>query len=468
MGGEDSGVSPGTTDVMLEVAYFTPERIARTGQALGLTSDARSRFERGVDPAFLDEGLAILTGLIIDICGGEPSAALRVGDPPVERSTIAFDFAHTKKLGGIDVSEPRQRDILQSLGFELDGNRVTVPSWRRDVDGPADLVEEITRITGYDQVPSTPLRRGPGVAKSTATRSQLVERRVRRTAAARGLDEAVTWSFISEAEAEAFDGGDWRLANPISEEMKVMRPSLLPGLIAAARRNLDRGSSTIRLFEVGRRYLCDSEHPTVCLILAGDRRPRGWQSGKAQAFDAFDAKAEALALLDAAGAPAENLQLFPDAGANWHPGRSASLGLGPKTIVARFGELHPRLQKRLDAPPGAVAAEIYLDAIPAPRSSGRARPAFSPAALQPVTRDFAFIVPTGLPAENLVRAVRGSDKAAITGARLFDRFEAQDGLSLAIEVTLQPTEKSFTDEQMGEIAQRIISAAERLGARLRT
>lgn len=468
MGGEDSGVGEATTGVMLEVAYFTPERIARTGQALGLASDARSRFERGVDPAFLDDGLAILTGLILAICGGEASAVVRAGTPPVERRTIRFDYRRTLALGGIDLPEQRQQEILFGLGFGVDGDEIEIPTWRRDVEGPADVVEEIVRIHGYDKIPSTPLDRAPGVAKPTASRAQLVERRVRRSAAARGIDETVTWSFVSAEEAQAVGGGDWRLANPISEAMKVMRPSLLPGLIAAARRNFDHGSSSIRLFEVGRRYLGDSEHPTVCLILAGDRRPRGWQSGKAQAFDAFDAKAEALALLDAAGAPTENLQLFPDAGANWHLGRSASLGLGPKTIVARFGELHPRLQKTLDAPPGAVAAEIYLDAIPAPRSTGRARPAYSPPALQPVTRDFAFIVPAGLPAENLVRAIRGSDKATITGVRLFDRFEAQDGLSLALEVTLQPTEKSFTDEQIGEIAQRIISAAERLGARLRT
>jgi phenylalanyl-tRNA synthetase beta chain len=468
MGGEDSGVGDTTTGVMLEVAYFTPERIARTGQALGLTSDARSRFERGVDPAFLDDGLAILTGLILDICGGEASAVVRAGSPPVERRTIRFDYRRTLALGGLDVPEPRQREILERLGFELNGGDVIVPTWRRDVEGPAGLVEEIARISGYDNIQAAPLERAPGVAKPTASRAQLIERRVRRTAAARGIDEAVTWSFISEEEAQAIGGAEWRLANPISEEMKVMRPSLLPGLIAAARRNLDRGSASIRLFEVGRRYLGDSEQPTVSLILAGDRRPRAWQSGKAQAFDAFDAKAEALALLDAAGAPAENLRLLPDAGANWHPGRSASLGLGPKTIVARFGELHPRLQKSLDALPGAVAAEIYLDAIPAPRSSGRARPAYSPPALQPVTRDFAFIVPASLPAETLVRAVRGSDKAAITGVRLFDRFETQDGLSLAIEVVLQPTERSFTDEQIGEIARRIIAAAEKLGARLRT
>jgi phenylalanyl-tRNA synthetase beta chain len=453
---------------MLEVAYFTPERIARTGQALGLTSDARTRFERGVDPAFLDEGLAILTGLILDICGGEASAAIRAGEPPVERRTVRFDYGRTKALGGIDVPEARQKGILESLGFEVSGSDVTVPTWRRDVEGPADLVEEVARITGYDEVPSTPLHRAPGVAKPTATRSQLVERQVRRTAAARGLDEAVTWSFISQAEADAFGGGEWRLANPISEDLKVMRPSILPGLISAARRNLDRGAASVRLFEVGRRYLGDAEHPTLGFVLAGERRPRGWQSGKAQPFDPFDAKAEVVALLEAAGAPVDNLQVFPDAGPIWHPGRSATLRLGPKTVLAAFGELHPNLQKSLEAAQGAVAAEIYLDAIPAARSSGHARSAYAPPPLQAVSRDFAFIVPAELAADNLLRGLRGADKAAITGVRLFDRFETPEGLSLAFEVTLQPTEKSFTDEQIGEISRRIVGAAEKLGARLRS
>ena len=467
MGGENSGVGADTTDVMLEVAYFTPDRIARTGQALGLTSDARSRFERGVDPAFLDDGLAILTGLIVDICGGEPSALERVGTPPVEKRSITFDFGLTKALGGIDVPEQRQREILATLGFEIDANAVTIPTWRRDVDGPADLVEEVARIVGYDQVPSTPLDRQPGVARPTATRSQLLERRIRRAAAARGLDEAITWSFIGEEEAGPFGGGDWRLANPISEDMKIMRPSLLPGLISAARRNLDRGAASVRLFEIGRRYLGDAEHSTLSLLLAGERQARGWQTGKAQAFDAFDAKAAVLALLEAAGAPVDNLQVFPDAGPTWHPGRSATLRLGPKTIVAAFGELHPGLQKSLDAPPGAVAADIYLDAIPAPRSGGRARPAYSPPALQAITRDFAFIVPAGLTADTLLRTIRGADKALITGIRLFDRFESADGLSLAFEVTLQPSEKSFTDEEIGDVSKRIVAAAEKLGARLR-
>ena len=468
MGGEDSGVSDATTDVMLEVAYFTPERIARTGQALGLTSDARSRFERGVDPAFLDDGLAILTGLVLDICGGRASTVIRDGQPPIERRTISFDPDRTLALGGIDVPAKEQEAILERLGFAVEGGNVSVPTWRRDVDGPADLVEEVIRIVGYDKIPSTPLRREPGVARPTATRAQMLERRLRRTAAARGLKEAVTWSFIGEEEARAFGGGDWRLANPISEDMKVMRPSLLPGLVNAARRNFDRGSDSIRLFEIGRRYCEASEQPTLTLLLAGNRRARAWQSGKAAAFDAFDAKAEVLALLEAAGVPTANLQTMPDAGPTWHPGRSARLGLGPKTIVASFGELHPGLIKTLDAPAGAVAAEIYLDALPQPRSQGRARPAYSPPALQSVTRDFAFVVPAGVTAEQLVRAVRGADKSAITNVHLFDRFEAADGLSLAVEVTLQPVAKSFTDEEIGDVSRRIVAAAEKLGARLRS
>ncbi|MEO6359468.1 MAG: phenylalanine--tRNA ligase subunit beta, partial [Sphingomicrobium sp.] len=318
MGGEHSGVSESTTDVMLEVAFFTPERIARSGQALAIASDARTRFERGVDPGFLDEGLEIITRLILDICGGEPSAIVRAGQPPLELRQIPFDPARTLALGGADVPEQRQRDILGRLGFEVDGVSVRVPSWRRDVDGPADLVEEVTRIEGFDNISSAPLPRRVGVALPTASRAQSIERKVRRTTAARGFDEAITWSFISDVQSAAVGGGAWRLTNPISEEMKVMRPSLLPGLIAAARHNLDHGATTIRLFEIGRRYLEDGERPTLTLLLAGEKNRRGWQSGKATGFDPFDAKAEVLALLEAVGVSVGNLQLMPDAGPVWH------------------------------------------------------------------------------------------------------------------------------------------------------
>jgi phenylalanyl-tRNA synthetase beta chain len=293
-----------------------------------------------------------------------------------------------------------------------------------------------------------------------------MERRIRRAAAARGLDEAVTWSFIGEDEAALFGEAPHRLANPISEEMKVMRPSMIPGLAAATRRNIDRGATSTRLFEVGRRYLAEAERPTVGLLLSGERRERSWQGGKAQGFDAFDAKAEVMALLDAAGAPVANLQLSMNAGETWHPGRSATLGLG-KNVLAAFGELHPRVAKALDAPAGTVAAEIYLDAIPAPRSNERARPAFAPPALQSVKRDFAFVVPADLAADALVRAIRGVDKVLITDVRLFDRYEGEQGLSLAVEVTLQPGDKSFTDAEITEISRKVVAAAEKLGATLR-
>jgi phenylalanyl-tRNA synthetase beta chain len=466
MGGEHSGVSETTSESLLEIAYFTPDNIARTGQKLQLTSDARSRFERGVDPAFLEDGLAILTGLILEICGGEASRVTRAGEPPVEEKRVRFDPQRTAALGGMDVPADEQQKILERLGFRIEGSDAIAPSWRRDIDGPADLVEEITRIVGYDQIPSAPLPRAEGVAHATATRSQMIERKVRRAAASRGMDEAVTWSFIGSAEAELFGGAPHVLANPISEEMKYMRPSLIPGLAGAARRNADRGASGIRLFEVGRRYLADAERPTVGILLAGEKSPRSWQGGKSSGFDAFDAKAEVMALLEAAGAPVANLQLAMGAGDTWHPGRSATLGLG-KNVLAAFGELHPRVAKALDAPAGTVAAEIYLDAIPAARAAERARPAYTPPPLQSVTRDFAFMVPADLAADALVRAIRGADKAVITDARLFDRYEGEQGLSLAVEVTLQPGEKSFTDAEIVEISKKVVAAAEKLGATLR-
>ena len=472
MGGEHSGVSDGTTDILLEIAYFTPERIARTGQKLGLTSDARQRFERGVDPAFLDDGVAILSQLVLDICGGEASELVHAGQPPVERKVVRYDPALSASLGGLDVPAEEQRAILERLGFAVDHTfEVTVPTWRRDVDGPADLVEEVVRIAGIDNVPSTPLPRADGVARPTATPEQLTERRVRRTAAARGLNEAVTWSFISEKEAAALGGGAWTLANPISEDMKVMRPSLLAGLLGAAQRNADRGAKSVQLFELGRRYLADAERPTVGFVLAGDRSPRDWQSGKAQGFGAFDAKAEAVALLEAAGAPVENLQVMGEASAAYHPGQSATLRLGPKTVLAEFGALHPALVKAFGLDGAVVAGEIFLDAIPAKRGSGRIRAAYTPPALQPVTRDFAFLVPDALAAGDLVRAVKGADKTLIAGARLFDVFTGQgvpEGQkSLAIEVTLQPTDKTLTDEDLGAVTAKVVAAATKLGATLR-
>lgn len=485
MGGEHSSVTDATTDVLIECAYFDPDAIARTGQALGLTSDARQRFERGVDPAFLDDGLAIATAMVLDLCGGTPSPVTRAGVAPTETRVVTYDPDLCRTLGGLAVAPERQARILLSLGFTVGAIDhadaysdalfstlesawpVRVPTWRRDVDGPADLVEEVIRIEGIDRVAPVPLPRVPGVARPTATAEQKLERRVRRAAATRGLDEAVTWSFVSEREAAAFGGGAWTLANPISEELKVMRPSLLPGLLSAVHRNLARGATGIRLFELGRRYLDTGERPTLALVLAGDKGPRSWQAGKATAFDAWDAKAEAQALLAAAGAPVDNLQVMGEAGEAWHPGQSGTLRLGPKTILARFGMLHPTLLAGFDLDGPVAAVELHLDALPAKRGGGLARPAYAPPALQAVRRDFAFVVPAGLTADALVRAVRGADKAAIVAARVFDLFEKDGVRSMAVEVTLQPTDKSYTDADLKALADKIVAAAAKAGASLR-
>ncbi|MEE9434461.1 MAG: phenylalanine--tRNA ligase subunit beta [Sphingorhabdus sp.] len=482
MGGEHSGCSDDTVDVLLEVAYFTPEHIARTGQALMLTSDARMRFERGVDPAFLDDAIELITGYILEICGGEASQVTRAGKPPLNVATISYDTGHCLRLGGLDVAADKQKAILESLGFSVDDDwNVTVPTWRRDVEGGADLVEEIVRIVGLDDVPSTPLPRADGVAKPTATPVQQLERKLRRTAASCGLNEAINWAFLPEKEAAAFGGGDRTLANPISEDMKVMRPSMLPGLLSAARRNSDRGAASIRLFEVGRRYFkaadgSSDERLTLGIVMTGDKRQRGWTSGKATKFDAHDAKREVIALLNAAGVNTERLMVMGDAGEHYHPGQSATLRQGPKNVLASFGMLHPATAKAFDLDGTVAAAEIYLDAIPAkkaPKKSGNnfMRPTYTPPALQAVTRDFAFVVPEELPAADLASAIRGSDKKNITAARIFDRFAGgnmpEGKISLAVEVTMQPAEKSYTDEELKAISDKVIAAATKLGAELR-
>ena len=481
MGGEHSGCSDTTTDVLLEVAYFNSARIGDTGRKLNLTSDARQRFERGVDPAFLDAGLDLLTGLIVEICGGEASEVVRAGTPPTTPKVVAYDPARSLWLGGVAIPDDAQRATLAALGFSADEAwNVTVPTWRPDVDGAADIVEEVVRIHGIDNVASVPLPRADGVARPTATPAQKLERRVRRAAAARGLNEAVTWSFLPVPEAEAFatgNGGLWVLANPISEDMKAMRPSLLPGLLSAVRRNVDRGAASLRLFELGRRYLRgegghSDERLTLGAVLAGEKTPRGWATGKAQAFDAFDAKAEALALLAEAGAPVDNLQVMGDAGPQFHPGQSGTLRLGPKTVLARFGMLHPATLKQFDIGVPIAAVELFLEAIPGKRGAATfARSAYAPPALQSVTRDFAFLVDAALPAGDLVRTVKGADKANIIAVRLFDDFRGagvpEGQKSLAIEVTLQPGDKSYAEADLKAIAERVTTAAAKLGAVLR-
>ena len=485
MGGEDSGVQDDTTDVLLEIAYFEPARIGVTGRTLGLASDARTRFERGVDPAFLQDGLDLLTGLIVELAGGTPSEDVHAGSPPSEAKVVPFDTALTARLGGVHVAEEEQRRILESLDFSVSVDwQVTCPLRRHDIEGPADLVEEVVRIHGLDAVESVALPRVEGVARPTATPAQLQERKVRRAAAASGLNEAITWSFLPEAEAQHFapEGGElWSLDNPISEEMMVMRPSLLPGLLMAAKRNADRGAPATRAFELGRRYFRGSdglsdERATLGVVLAGEKDPRRWDQrtngGKATPFDAYDAKSVARALLAEAGAPVMKLQTMGEAGPQFHPGQSATLRLGPKNVLARFGTLHPATLKAFDLDGPVAAGEIFLDAIPQKKAAaGFARPSFTPPALQAVTRDFAFLVPEATPAADLVRAIMGADKQLITFARVFDVFTGdslpQGMKSLALEVVLQPQDKTFKDADLKAISDKVVAAAAKLGAELR-
>jgi phenylalanyl-tRNA synthetase beta chain len=472
MGGMESGVSETTTDVLIEAAYFTPAAIGATGRALGITSDARQRFERGVDPAFVAPALDLAAAMIKDLCGGAVSDAIHAGALPAWQRAIAFDPAHVARLGGIDVPAAEQRRILEALGFTLSGDgpwQVSPPSWRRDIEGPADLVEEVVRVFGIDRVAPVPLPRAEGVARPTATPRQRLERRVRRALAADGLDEAITWSFLSEAEAARFGEAAHRLLNPLSAELAVMRPSLLPGLAAAAARNLARGAASCSLFEIGRRYLPDGERPTAAILLSGEAAPRHWQTGKARGFSAMDAKGFVLRALSAAGAPVDRLATEMPGALHFHPGRSARLMLG-KAVLAAFGELHPGLTQALDLPVGTAAAEIFLDALPEARR--KARPAFDPPALMPLTRDFAFLVPEDLPAERLLRAVEGADRDLIEGVSLFDRFRGagvpEAMVSLALSVRLQPRAKSLTEADLEAFAAKVEAAAAKLGGRLRS
>ena len=481
MGGMHSGCSERTTDVLIECAFFDPDSIARTGQKLLLTSDARTRFERGVDPGFLDEGLAVATHLVLALCGGNASEITRAGVAPVTARTVSYRPARVLGLAGIEVPEDEQAEILTRLGFGVtrgDAWSVKVPSWRRDVgvagaseawDGEADLVEEVIRIHGLDRVPAIALPRAEGVALPTATPAQKLERKLRRAIAARGADEAVTWSFLPPAHADAFGGAAFTLANPISADMAAMRPSLLPGLLAATRRNQDRGAALVRLFELGQRYLADGEHASLAIVLAGEARSRGWQNGAATIFDAFDAKAEALAALAAAGAPVDRLSVVAPADRWWHPGRSGRLVLG-KAVLADFGLLHPATLAAFDIKGAVAAVELYLDALPPPRGR-KARGMFAPPALQAVTRDFAFLADDSLAADALVRAAASADKMLITGVRVFDRFAGErlgpGKISLAIEVTLQPVAATLTDAEIEAVSAKVIAAAGKLGAVLR-
>jgi phenylalanyl-tRNA synthetase beta chain len=473
MGGEASGCSETTTDVLIESALWNEINIAHTGRRLGINSDARYRFERGVDPAFMVLGLEMATRLVTEICGGTPSEIVVAGKSFPDDRVIDFPQSEVKRLAGIDVPLVEMKRILTHLGFMLAGTgavvKVAVPSWRSDVHGKADIVEEIVRIIGVDKVPETPFDRGETPRKPILKPIQLRTRRAKRALAARGMVEAVTWSFISKSHAELFGGGkaELALANPIASDLSDMRPSLLPGLVAAAQANSDRGFADVALFEVGQVFVGDRPEDQLTAA-AGVRHGfassegigRHW-SGSVIA-DALDAKADALAVLSAAGAPMQALQAVPG-GAPWlHPGRSGTVQIGPQNVLGYFGELHPRALEALRAHGPLVAFEVILDRIPEVKQKPtRARPALELSPFQPVSRDFAFIVDRAVLAGDIVRAAQGVDKKLITAVIVFDVYEGK-GIdearkSVAIAVTMQPREKTMTDQEIDAVAAKIVA-----------
>ena len=473
MGGEASGCDENTTDVLIESALWNEMNIAQTGRKLGINSDARYRFERGVDPAFMVPGLELATRMVMEICGGTPSDNVVVGKAHGDDRVIDFPLTEVKRLAGIEVPLPEMRGILTRLGFLTAGNgpvmKVAIPSWRSDVEGKADIVEEIVRIVGVDKVPETPFERGEEPRKAVLTPIQLRTRRAKRAAAARGMVEAVTWSFISKQAAELFGGGksELALANPIASDLSDMRPSLLPGLIAAAQSNVDRGFADVALFEVGQIF--EGDRPEDQLVAAaGIRRGfasskgigRHW-SGSAQA-DAFDVKADALAVLAAAGAPTQALQIVAGGAVFLHPGRSGTIQIGPQNVLGYFGELHPRTLQALRADGPLVAFEVILDRIPPARQKPtRAKPPLELSLFQPVSRDFAFIVDRAVKAGDMVRATQNVDKKLISEVTVFDVYEGkgidEGKKSIAIAVTMQPREKTMTDEEIDAVAAKIVA-----------
>lgn len=478
MGGEASGCSEETTDVLIESALWNEINIAQTGRKLGINSDARYRFERGVDPAFMVPGLEMATKLVMELCGGTPSEAVVVGKSHGDDRVIDFPLAEVKRLAGIEVPLIETRRILGHLGFMMAGTgsvvKVAVPSWRTDVGGKADIVEEIVRIVGVDRVPMVPFPRGDTPRKPVLTTLQQRTRRAKRALAARGMTEAVTWSFISKPHAELFGGGqaELTLANPIAADLSDMRPSLLPGLVRSAQANADRGFNDVALFEVGQVFRGD--RPQDQFIAASGLR-RGLASSKGAGrhwsgsanTDAFDAKADALAVLTAAGAPVQGLQVVPvqdtkNAPTWLHPGRSGAIQIGPQNVLGYFGELHPRTLEALGAEGPLAGFEVILDRIPdAKAKPTRAKPLLDLSAFQPVSRDFAFIVDRGVKAGDMVRAAQGVDRKLITAVDVFDLYEGkgiEDGKkSIAIAVTLQPREKTLTDQEIDAVAAKIVT-----------
>ena len=474
MGGEESGCTEETTEVFLEVALFDPILVAMTGRKLGLNSDARYRFERKLDPESAVWGVEVASRLIAELCGGEASHAVSAGKRPDPRQDITLRTTRCETLGGLAVEADRQKEILESLGCDVvdtgETLQVSTPTWRPDLEGEACLVEEVLRIVGYDQLPITPLELDTTLPLPALSPRQRRVAAARTALAWRGLEEAVTFSFVSVKQALLFGWSDaqLRLLNPISSELDIMRPSVLPTLVEAAVRNSDRGFPNVGLFEVGPQYGDDTPEGQLLVasgLRSGQSSTRHWATDQ-RTLDAFDAKADALAVLEAAGAPVENLQTTADAAPWYHPGRSGQLRLGPK-VLAAFGELHPRVLQAFDLKGPAVAFEIFLERIPEAKrkDGGKARPALTLSPFQPVERDFAFLVAEEVPGEKLLRAAKGADKQLVTGVQIFDVYRGQgvpEGQkSVALAVTLQPTERTLTDEDLEAAAKKIVAAVEK-------
>ena len=476
MGGASTGCSEATTDVFVESAWFDPIRTAQTGRATGINSDAQYRFARGVDPHSVVPGLELATALILEFCGGEPSEITVAGQAPAPPAAVDFDPAYVKQLAGLELPYGRALEILTALGFEARGAKVWPPTWRRDVNGKADLVEEVARIAGFDALPSTPL---PEVARPPGGILNPLQARVRtarRALAASGYQEALTWSFTRRDTARLFGGGadELVLANPIAAELDCMRPSILPNLIEAVGRNANRGFADAALYEIGPVYLGDGpndQRTSIAAVLSA-HPARHWSCKAGDPL--FALKGDLMALLEEIGAPLGALQTVQgQAGSWWHPGRSASLQLGPKTTVASFGEIHPAVLKALDVEGPVYGFEITLDLIPPPkRRAVKTRPAFDGSSLMPLSRDFAFLADRSKAAGDLTRAAAGADKALIAGVSVFDIYEGkgvpEGQKSVALEVTIQPRDHTLTDAEIEALAGGVIAAVEKAGGKLRT
>ncbi|PID36444.1 MAG: phenylalanine--tRNA ligase subunit beta [Rhodobacterales bacterium] len=469
MGGLATGCTEETTDVFVEAALWDTIQIAKTGRALKINSDARYRNERGIDPAFNAPALELATQMILDLCGGEPSNVVIAGAVPDVSRAYKLDTGRVQSLVGMDIPADEQRATLEALGFRLEGDMAHVPSWRPDVLGEADLVEEVARVASLTKLVGKPLARTEvGVPKPVLTPLQKRQNTARRVVAALGYNECVTYSFIDEAGARAFGGGTdaVKLANPISSEMSHMRPSLLPGLLQAAARNQARGFMDLALFEVGPVFHGgepEELEQMVTGILVGHTAPRD-RFGTRRPVDAFDAKADLEAVLSAIGAPAK-LTYIREVNDWWHPGRSAKVGLGPKNVLGAFGELHPKTIEAAGVKGPVVAFAVHLAKVPQPRRKGTGKGSLGASDLQAVERDFAFVVDADLEAINLVNAASGADKALIDEVRVFDEFiggSLGDGKkSLAITVRLQPRDATLTDKDIEAVSQKIVAKVEK-------